>query len=763
MANRRQRLGRISDAVRSTASGLGRRASVQVRRRAIGVVLSNTLPLVYPAERVLNPQNLLDIVIAVYLAIPSEWRFVVHETVEEVVDVWLPDGPLKSALHDAFSATQFASEAFLSRADLTDQDIRNALWPTLEARFTHHNTHGGPMATHPPAPAAPPAPPAVHYIQKLTEIRLAERLIYARIAEFGEREARPFTDVHRGISGIAGLLRDAVMSAVNANTHEAMEKLLEHWGTPELTRLGGMTGTGADTHFTTTADQFLADPKVQTVIGNLIVDHFGRKGAPIPAGLSDRIDAFFDGQGVPASMRAPLRRLLQPGSVEGAVDNVENVVYPAVYWSLCVTYAFPVFVAALMLLGPVIAWSVWNVFANEYALAWQVFTAPELIWRGGGLLANAVFLYGTCLAFLVSAVFVWLPFRRRPEQPTEPNPAAVPPGMTLEEFRAQRQREFEVADDEWRQDYRQAIITKIAAAAWSIAAIPLFVAVGGLVAMTWQFQWLTVVVTVIIPVIAGHLLWPADDFANLLRRTENPDTTHAAPDHAHPVVSKATRVHRITGTVMIILMAGPLLHAVAVLLAPQFWALATLCIAAIMIGLGPIIVSRIVAGTSEDAPHDVQSDAAKQRRWMLKRLPQLLGFGGLVGVYGTSLFFAVLYSGYEWWKACEGFEHTPECTVIHGGYADYVDSEARWEALRDRSAKALTKRKKPAGDACTLATQTVEKIEADYRTTILSAGYDVPDDDGACESLASDAELRKQFPDWSKACATQRVACKTKG
>lgn len=647
----------FSRALKGGLRRLAVNAPKELRQHVIGVLLGRILPEFYPADKVLHPNNLIEVVGATYLAIPPEWRFVVHEVVEGAIDTWLPeDSPLKHALHDAISITHFATEAFLSRNDLTDEIIRAHLGPTLEERFTHYQTHGGHMAHD----ATHPKPPS----------------FFAKKFE----EALPVL--------VAGAKRI-----------------------------------------------------------------FTGKNAEIVADESEKV-----------------------------LDKIENVAYPAMLWTFRMGFSLPVFAAAL-LLGAVTVPTivVQTLFLNEYAIAFNELSGFEIARRTFGFLLNVTYQITVPMGYLVVALLVASPFlgiRRRPDgtwtwwrptRPEDPLPGSEPPGVTLEEHKANRLRDFENDDDGWREAFRESLFLRAGIIIVTLVVGTILVAMGGMVALIPTYQHLTLLQYLVISIVSFHILWLGDDLANAVRTavTEKPEghaPTAGGDGHGHDETheeqlrSTVKRLRKIMGTLTLIVTVAGLTYLVAIELSPWLWAVGTLLVTYLMLALAVFLVSRMLFGDSWDAPNDLREDSAKQRRFAHKTVAAILGFGG-VTVFAVSMLTSVVFHGYGWVQDCKGYEETAQCSLFANGYGEYVDSQERWGALRDRSAKSLTKRTKPVGNACIIATKKVDFINTKYQTSVLSGPDVVADDDGVCESLASDVELRKRFPKWAKTCAEQRVEC----
>lgn len=787
--------------VRALKGGLKRvavNAPKEIKRQLLGALLGRILPEFYPADKVLNPNGLLQIIVAIYLAVPPEWRFVAHEVIEGSIDAWLPeDSPFKNALHDTFAATHFATEAFLSRNDLTDEKIRAKLGPTLQERFTHY---GGTVSDHNhEAPAAAPALP--NYIDKRAKLADPVGAIIDRLLALAELGSRKGKDPNPEVEGVAAMLRTAITEEVSAAETDSVNKLITPWGDAFITQL-----LAADN------PTFLGNERVQRLIGTFMGCYHKRHPGMVTPETADAMDTFLEGYGVPSQLRGPLKKLLNLDNIESAADKIENTVYPGLLWSMRGWFSLPVSGAAFILgMVTVLTLGVQTFILNEYTVALETLSGFELARRAIGFVLNAAYQLAVPGFYLLVAILVALPFmgirRRRKDgawwmltwgRPTKPTllPWHLKPRAdekaeafearlqraklgitaetrTAEEARyAQEYEEYEEMDDDWRAAFRRSLFVRAAIVVVTLIVGTILVVVAGLVVSIPTYQHMTVIQMVVVAVINFHILWLGDDLANAIRAstTKEPEHAHAAAEGEHAAAGahaeeahekRITRIRKIAGTMTIIVAAAAFTYAVAIELAPWHWAVGTLLPVYLMLGLAVFIVSRILFGDSSDAPHDVQEDSGKQRRFVHKVVAGTFGFGGAV-VFVTSMALSVAIHGYGWWQACQGFEGTDECSLFHNGYGQYVDSPDRWEALRDRSAKALPKRAKPkpVGNSCVIATKEVSAIEADYRTSVLSGTTVVADSAGVCESLADDVELRKRFPDWSKTCAVQRVACK---
>lgn len=792
MANGREKaLRRLTGALGAVATRVGARASVEARRRAIGYVLGTLLPQFYPADRVLHPRNLLEIIVAIYLAIPPEWRFVTHEVIEESIDAWLPDdSKLKPALHDAISATHFATEAFLSRNDLTDEQIRAHLGPTLDARF-HHHTNEAPMADHhPPAPAPVADVPSANYFDKRALLATHTQLFFDRLTALGELGGRPGRDDNPQIEGVAAMLRASAVEAVERSEAKSINALLVVFTETEVRNLAAVR---------TTDQVFLSDTRVLRVVGVLVAEWMRRHPQVSPA-IADRLDGFLTGIGVPPKLREPLKRMLSVDSVERMTDRIEDAGYTPALWVLRMWFAAPVAALATVLLTVAVLTVGTQAFVlNEYMIAWDTLSWLELVRRGLGFAMYALYVHLVPLSYLVAAAIVAMPFfgiRRRWRgewwqltfgrwaEPARPAwMVERRQGEEAEAFEAREQRarsgipaearnreaeeyaaafeEYEQNEDGYRRAFRRSLTVRAGVALWSMSVIPVVVIVAGIVCQIPTYQHLTLLQYNVIGLIAGHILWLPDDLIAALQRfTQSEEHAEGAASDTHKPRS-VTRFHRITGTVMIVILAASLTYAVAIETMGWAWAVGTLLPVYLMLGLAVIIVSRILFGNSEDAPHDVQEDSGKQRRFIHKYISGALGFGG-VALLLASIVASVTVNGYGWWQDCKGYEETMECSVFMNGYGRYVDSEARWEALRDREAAELMAKGKPTGDSCAIASKAVAAHNVQYRTSVLSSAKGGPDVE-VCSLLAGNGELRGKFPGWSKDCAAKRVACDEEG
>lgn len=653
------------------------------------------------------------------------------------------------------------------------------------------------MPDHTTPPAAAPALP--NYIDARAKLADPVGAIIDRLLALAELGSRKGKDPNPEVEGVAAMLRTAITEEVSAAETESVNKLITPWGDALIAQL-----LAADN------PTFLGNERVQRLIGTFMGCYYKRHPSVVSSETADAMDTFLEGYGVPAKLREPLKKLLNLDTIESAADKIENTVYPGLLWSMRVWFSLPVFGAAVILgTATVLTLGVQTFVLNEYAVAVETLSGFELARRTIGFALNAAYQLAVPGFYLLVAILVAFPFmgirRRRKDsawwmltwgRPTKPTPlpwrlkqrADETPevfearieraklGITAETRTAEEARyatayeEYEEMDDDWRAAYRRSLFMRAAIVVATLIVGTILVVVAGLVVSIPTYQHMTVIQMVVVAVINFHILWLGDDLANAIRASTTKEPEHAATQgghaatHAHAEEAhekRITRIRKIAGTMTIIVAAAAFTYAVAIELAPWHWAVGTLLPVYLMLGLAVFIVSRILFGDSSDAPHDVQEDSAKQRRFVHKVVAGSFGFGG-AAVFVTSMALSVAVHGYGWWQACQGYEGTNECSLFHNGYGQYVDSPDRWEALRDRSAKALPKRAKPkpVGDSCVIATKEVSRIEAAYRTTVLSSPDVVTDSNGVCDSLAMDLELRRQFPDWAKTCAVQNVACK---
>lgn len=723
------------------------------QRRATEEKITQLLKRRFPADKNVSSVNDLVAVIsaiyegvaATYATLPTNFKFIVNAAVADAIVEWLPEETLFArTVKRSMRMLVIAVDGLALTGAFTKDNVQTTISPILNTNYNEEAGGGSPegedMDTEPPHGGGKTPPhgastekPVPSFIDALALIDAPQRGVYSRLAGLAQEEQRPGVDKY-SIIGIAAELRKATVEAVRHNSTGAMNTLIAFWGGDELERLGDV--------FKTTHESFLTNQKVLVLIGDLINDHYGRHGSPIPVAVIDRFDAFFNGAGVPEALRGPLKKLLSPGGIETMVDDVENVVYPSVLAGFRGTYSAPVGFMSLLLLILAIAQAWWIFLTSESALSKAALSPAEYFMRWSGLGMNAVFWFFVAVSYIVSAIYV----ARPPPTP----PSGKDEGDNAEAF------------DRWRRRYLVDLIRRIAVMAWCTSVLPVIIFVFGLVAMAWQFQWLTLVETVVITVIAGHLLWPADDFAGLFLRLKGGD---AAAAHA-ATVEVPTRVHRITGTFMVVVLVAPFLYAILIMVAPKFWTLVTMALTTLALGTAVILASRMLAGSSDDAPGDLKKTLAGQRVAMLRRLAPLIGVIGIL-MYVTSLGTSVVHNGYGWYKACGGYEETPECSGREGGFAAYVDSTARWTALRDRSVEALAAKKEPVGDACNVATRKLAATQALYGPIL----YSDTRSDGNVLDLCKEVELHRElltmpgdrgkypFVEIAKQCATKKAEC----
>lgn len=708
------------------------------RAKVVEDATTSALNRFYKPEFVRGAEELVAIAAAAYMAVPFPVRFILHEAVEDAIIRWLPEGSaLRNTAVVAFPAARITIGTMLQNAATNQKNLEDGMKPTFQQTLTTILSGGNvDTTTQTGGGTTPPVKNLPEFIDALTLIAKPQRSIYKRLAELADEEQRAGVDKY-AIVGIAAELRKATVEAVQHNAAESMNELISFWGNGELDRLGDLV------HLTPV--DFLKDPKTVALIGDLINDHYGRHGSSIPVAVVDRFDAFFNGAGVPEALRGPLKKVLSPGGIETIVDDVENVVYPSVLAAGRATYSVPVGFMSLVLLVLAVAQVRWVWLTSESVLSKAALSPAEYFMRWSGLGANIMFWFFVGASYLTSAIYV---ARSRPSPPSGKDE-----GDNAKEF------------DAWRRRYLVDIVKRVAVIAWSTSVLPVIIFVFGLVAMAWQFQWLTLVETVVVTVIAGHLLWPADDFAGLFLRLAGGNNRLAAVGHA-ATVGVPTRVHRITGTLMIVVLATPFLYAILTMVAPKFWTLTTMALTSLALGLAVILASRMLAGDSEDAPGDLKKTLAGQRVSMLKKLAPLIGVIGIM-IYASSLVVSVAHNGYGWYKVCRGYEETAECNVAAGGFATYVDNTVRWEALRDRSVSVLAEKKEPVGDACNVATRKLAETQALYGPIL----YSDPRSDGNVIDLCKEVEQHRElltmpaedgkypFVEIAKQCATKKAEC----
>lgn len=725
-------------------------------------------------------KDLVSHVAKTYLTLPFAARLIMHDIVEEAILEWLPErSVMRTVATGAFPILTATIESLLAKPTITEDEIVHAMLPTFTNQFNAITGTGGPVADphhhpdpHHPAAAAPTVTTGTpNYIDKRAKLEESVRNIIDRLLHIAEIGSRMGKDPNPEVEGVAAMLRTAIMEEVSLAETESVNTLIAPWGDELIAQLLAADNTA-----------FLGNERVQRLISTFIGTYHERHPGTVSAKTADAMDAFLEGSGVPSALREAMKKLLKLENMETVADVVENTVYPGILWSFRVAFALPIGVAA-MVLGAVavLTLGVQTFVLNEYEIARDTLSGFEFARRAIGFALNAAYQLTVPGMYLLVALLVGGPFlgaRRlpdgtwtwgKPTKPTDPLPGSEPPGVTLEEHKANQLSAYENDADEWRRVYRRSLFMRGMLIPFTLIVGTILVVLAGLVVSIPTYQHLTLIEFVVIAVIGFHILWLGDDLANKVRETTTPTTEehHAeGADGAHADAhgkekheKRITRIRKISATMTLIVAAAAFTYFVAIHLAPWAWAVGTLLPVYLLLALSVFIVSRILFGDSSDAPHDVQEDSGKQRRFVHKVVAGTLGFGG-AALFVTSMALSVAVHGFGWYQSCKGYEGTYECSwASEDGYAQYVDSPDRWEALRDNSAKALRTRKKPTGDSCVIATKEVSRIEAAYRTSVLSGPDVVTDNDGVCESLASDVELRKRFPKWAKTCAVQHVVC----
>ncbi len=752
-------------------------------RAATKQVVIGALRRHYGSDGTTVVKDLVRHISRTYLTVPFAARLIMHDVVEEAVLEWLPErSVMRAVTMGAFPLLTATIESLLARPTVTEDEIVNGLLPTFTTQFnTVTNTTGGHVADHPPAPGPVAAPPVPSYIEARGKLNDRVGTVIDRLLSIAELGSRKGNDPNPEVEGVAAMLRTAIVEEVTAAATDSVNKLISPWGEADITRLASADNP-----------TFLGDRRVVSLIGTFVASYHRRHPGPMSAETEDAIDAFLDGYGVPKALQGPLRNVLKLENVESAADRVEDAVWPAVLHTFRLGFSLPVGGAALILITvSVLTLALQAVFLNEYDVALKTLSGFEIARRAVGFLLNAVYQVTVPTLYIVIAIVVGFPFlgiRRHPNggwtmfRPTKPAPlpwhldrrtneseeawkARVDRAKTginqdviadEEERFAAENEEFEEMDDDWRKAFRHSLVLRAGAIVATIVVGTILVVVAGIVVSIPTYQYLTIIQFVVIGVIGFHIVWLGDDLANAVRKATAKKDEHPAGDKHDKTIK---RLRKISGTMTIIIGAAAFTYSVAILLAPWTWALVTLLPTYLLLGLAVFLVSRILFGDSEDAPHDVQHDSANQRRFVHKVVAGIFGFAGAT-LFVTSMLLSVAVHGYGWYQDCKGYEDTYECAFASDdGYSQYVDNRDRWEALRDRSAKALAKRHKPSGDSCVLATKDVNAINVQYRTSVLSSAADGLDVD-VCSMLSSDGGLRTRFPKWSKTCAAQRVACK---
>ncbi|MEK7459298.1 MAG: hypothetical protein AAB663_02730 [Patescibacteria group bacterium] len=791
----------IKDSVATAVRSLPRRAAAIVRRQAIGALLGNILPRFYPADRVLTPKNLVDVLIAIYLSIPSEWRFLAHEVVEESVDAWLPDGnKLKTALKDAVSVTHFASESFLSRNDLTDEKIRAHLGPTLEERF-NNPTPGGPVADPVPTPAPPPS-----YLDVRGKMSANTGLVFDRLLRLAREGVR--TDTNPEIEGEARMLRTAIIEEVARTNPDNVNAIVASWGDA---RIAFLTST-------TTADTvFLQSPEVSGLVAILMGLYDVRHPPVVNARVGDavdNIDTMLGNIGIPPEWRKRLRSMLKLENAESGVDALKNIVYPAVLNVIRGVYSTITIPLGLTLVGIGMASAVYGAMTGEYAIDRETLTfADFLLFRAGGAVVNHLVVIGVGLLYAGTGWYVARRFEARPVAapdttvaPTPPNEADFEPKapwfvekspdetvtayearmatleaaadtvvvdgfydlvearmeqlaaarvrhaeelVVFERNRTTARKTFEDADDKWRERFRMSLLERVAMIAWMLSIGTSLGLVLGVIAMVWQFQWVTVLMVLAMLFLVGLVVyWSIDDALSAWLKKE--------AEHA------ITRGHKFTTTLFIAVIGGVIMYVPGIFTVPPLGARVGSFFVIILVVLAAIFPSRVLAG-EQSHDHDAGVTIGKARRIMAGTLPfWVAGIAlgvGLIALTG----FAWHYNA-KWDKECYGYENTPECSALaSGGLHTYVDSHERWTAMRNRSATALEKAHKLPGEACAVATRKVDVMARAYSESLNGNVVDTNAAD-MCEDLERNRE------EWSDpalksvvaACAKQKAACAAK-
>ncbi len=763
-------------AIRNLRSLVSRAAAsmpATTRRAALKLLIGEALPRLYPADRVLNPQHLLDVVVALYLAIPSEWRFLAHEVIEESVDAWLPDSnPLKTALKDTVSVTHFASEAFLSRDDLTDDIIRAKLGPTLEARFTNP-TPGGPVAD--PTPARPSS----KYLDVRGKMNKNTGLVFDRLIRIAREGVR--ADTNPEVEGEARMLRVAIIEEVdNANNVNA---IVSSWDAARVTLLVDPT---------TTDTVFLKSSEVAGLIAILMGLHDIRHEPLVSARAGDtldNIDMLLGSVGIPPGMRSWVRKMLDLEKAEARVDDAENIVYPALLNLMRGVYSTVTIPLGLALACLGVASAVYFAMIGEYNIDKATLTGADFfVLRAGGAVVNHLVMVIVGLAYAGTGLYVVRGFEDRPVAPpavtVEPRPPwFVPqnPGETTAAYEqrmddlaaaadpavvaafdtllaahlveAARAREdlaaFEVDDDAWRARFRMSLLKRVAMIVWMLSIGTSLALVLGVIAMVWQFQWVTMLMVLSILFLVGLVVyWSIDD---ALSAWLDKEAEHAI-----------TRGHKFTTTLFIAVIGGVLMYVPGILTVPSLGARVGAFFVVILVVIAAIFPSRVLAG-ERSHDHDAGVTIGKARRIMAGTLPfWVAGIAlgvGLIALTG----FAWHYHA-KWDKECYGYENTPECSALaSGGLHTYVDSHERWTAMRNRSATALEKAHKLPGEACAVATRKVDVMARAYSESLNGNVVDTKPLD-MCDDLVSNREewSDPNLKDAVSACAKQTAVCATK-
>lgn len=778
----------IKDSVATAVRSLPRRAAAIVRRQAIGAVLASVLPQFYPANRVLTPKNLLDVLIAIYLSIPSEWRFFAHEVVEESVDAWLPDGnKLKTALKDAVSVTHFASEAFLSRNDLTDEKIRAHLGPALEERF-NNPTPGGPVAD--PTPPAPP--PAPNYLNKRGKLAVNVGLVFDRLLELADEN-----------------LQKEIADEIAEGETDSVNNLVTSWGDGVIVRLLD--------HSKTNDTAFMASPQIRQLITNVRVTY--RQRHPAPTGITaanavDRIKELFEGIGIPEVWQGRLRRMFNLHTIESRVDDIENIVYPAVLNVIRGVYSTITIPLGLTLAGIGLASALYFVATGEYKIDRETLTAADFfVLRMGGAVVNHLVVIAVGLAYAGTGWYVAQGFEAKPvaapdttvapPPPNEANFNPIPPWFVpkgvgesnakyeermvelaaavdpavvaafddlvvarkeqwqrvsalhrerlavIERDRAAARETFEALDDAWRERFRVSLLERIAVITWMLSVGTSLSLILGVIAMVWQFQWVTMLTVLSILFLVGLVVyWSIDD---ALSAWFDREVEHAI-----------TRGHKFTTTLFIAVIGGVVMYVPGILTVTPRDARIGSFFVIMLVVLAAIFPSRVLAG-EPSGDKDAGMTIGKARRIMAGTLPFWVA-GIALGVGLSALTVSAWGNKTKWGEECYGFENTPECNGhLDGGLHTYVDSHERWTAMRDRSAKALEKAHKLPGEACAVATRKVDVMARAYSESLNGNVVDTNAAD-MCEDLERNRE------EWSdpalksvvSACAKQTAACAAK-
>lgn len=703
---------------RIIAQALAGATTRDVAEAAIKDVLPKALNRHQKAEEMQTPKALAWVIAKTLAALPDAFRFEMRAEVFNALATWLPErGPLRAALIVVEAFVEENMKDALEERGVSAKALAQKIEPVIARAFTNYNPH-------PHAPEEGDGDPMDNENDKADEkpTFATARVKLETAGPVVDRLMLIGTDENRKV----------IVFVVTQTPTEDIEALVIPWGPTDKLVDDKEVDDAA----------FLADKRVRTLLATFKATYEQSNPAPAPTVVAevehaakDAVDAVtkvLHDIKIPEWLHKPLKRLMNV-DVESKIDDVENFLYPKVEKALGATAG-----AVLIALGALLTFvgvmsafyvgSTAEVSIARNVMSWQEFF---LLRAGGAAFNHGVVIVGG-LMFAVIGIFVVLPYDKRPTKP----------GNDASEA---EKTKFAVADDKWREGYRESLIVRVLAASWSVTIGASLVLIFGAVALAWQFQWMTVLMVVGVVFLVGlAVLWPLDDGAT------------AILDRMVAIM----RGHKISTTLFIAVIAGIVIYVPAVLTVPPTGARVGAFFVILLVALAAILPNRVIAGGPSD-DKEVGDVIAKTRRVMAATLPFWVaglalgvGFIALTG-FGTSY-------AYHWDKECTGYESVPECSALEGGgLHTYVDNHDRWVAMRDRSARARESAHMPVGDACTVATRKVDAMERTYAEAIGSM-QGGESSHGMCADMAAHRE------DWSDpalkeavdACSRKAAACK---